>query len=356
MFPAMFLLLRSKCLYCHKFRMDAVKVRQYLVKLKLLELGNITEFTNFDDYLVPPQVMMSLTVWEATYLFICSSPSYPSPRASTTLAAWIFLLRFPPSLTFQHFLRVSFGSFVSSFVPPTGQGVMDVDESEWATDLETRLLGYERQYDALIAARQRQATAQGVALHRLSKGRGEGDSSNAKALRRGVVDAFHKAIVAVKKCENCGCISDAFRKDGFSKIFQKPLPKRLRAVMRGKKPKSALDLLNREKASVRDGEDDEGVEMDDDDDDSDAPEESESEEEDDDDTAAATALANRRISPAARMAAQAAVAKVTESDKYLVPWETEGQIHLLWRKEGSMLDMIWAPCSTLIGTPGDDGR
>ena len=62
MFPAMFLLLRSKCLYCHKFRMDAVKVRQYLVKLKLLELGNIVEFTNFDDFLVPPQVMMSLTV------------------------------------------------------------------------------------------------------------------------------------------------------------------------------------------------------------------------------------------------------------------------------------------------------
>jgi hypothetical protein len=41
--------------------------------------------------------------------------------------------------------------------------------------------------------------------------------------RREVVDEFMKIIGSLKKCENCGAFSPALRKDGYSKLFQKPL-------------------------------------------------------------------------------------------------------------------------------------
>jgi hypothetical protein len=41
--------------------------------------------------------------------------------------------------------------------------------------------------------------------------------------RREVVDEFMKIIGGMKKCENCGAFSPALRKDGYSKLFQKPL-------------------------------------------------------------------------------------------------------------------------------------
>lgn len=52
-----------------------------------------------------------------------------------------------------------------------------------------------------------------------------------KNMQREVVEAFFKSAMAVKKCENCGAFSPPLRKDGFTKIFRRPMPKRLRKSM-----------------------------------------------------------------------------------------------------------------------------
>ena len=86
-----------------------------------------------------------------------------------------------------------------------------------------------------------------------------------------------QAIVGVKKCENCGCYSNPFRKDGFAKIFQKPLPKKLKQLMRGRRPRAAIDVMNREKARREDGEDEEDGVDEEGGDDSDGPEDDDDE-------------------------------------------------------------------------------
>ena len=272
MFPSMYLLLRAKCLFCHKFRLGHTKVRHFLVKLKLLELENLTEFSTFDDILLHTDVM-------------------------------------------------------------------DVDDSEFASDLENKLKTFERQYDGLLAARMKARTNQ-QSGPRQNNSLSAMDANQTKTLRREVIDLFHKTVVSIKKCENCGCISKPFRKDGYTKIYMKPLPKRSRLAMRGKNPKSAFDIVQREKAIAQramdgnheDDEEEEGVDGDDPDaNDSDEPEEDE-EEEDDEEDAAAVALNNRRMSPMARSIARAAQEKASESDKYLLPQETQAQLELLWRQ------------------------
>lgn len=62
-------------------------------------------------------------------------------------------------------------------------------------------------------------------------------SSYAKSLRRDIVDSFLKTAVAVKKCDSCGSFSPPLRKDGYSKIFERPLQKRIRKSMEGLKIK-----------------------------------------------------------------------------------------------------------------------
>ena len=272
MFPSMYLLLRAKCLFCHKFRLGQAKVRHFLVKLKLLELENLTEFSQFDDFLLHTDVL-------------------------------------------------------------------DIDATQFASDLETRLKTFELQYDALAAARVKARTAQQQGTGSgLNKSLSAMDVNQTKTLRREIIDIFHKTIVGTKKCENCGCISKPFRKDGYTKIYMKPLPKRSRVAMRGKNPKSACDILQREKTKAlraidgsSEDEEEEDVDNDSDANDSDEPEEDEEEDEDEED-AAMVALANRRMSPMARSAARAAQEKAQESDKYLLPQETQGQLELLWRQ------------------------
>ncbi|KAI7821035.1 hypothetical protein BC939DRAFT_504581 [Gamsiella multidivaricata] len=44
--------------------------------------------------------------------------------------------------------------------------------------------------------------------------------------RRRVIAEFYRRATAKKKCENCASFSPSFRKDGFAKIFEKPLTKK----------------------------------------------------------------------------------------------------------------------------------
>jgi hypothetical protein len=54
-------------------------------------------------------------------------------------------------------------------------------------------------------------------------------------LQREVIDSFNKEALACKQCDSCGAYSPSLRKDGTSKIFEKPLAKRLRKSMGGMK-------------------------------------------------------------------------------------------------------------------------
>jgi DNA-directed RNA polymerase I subunit RPA1 len=58
-----------------------------------------------------------------------------------------------------------------------------------------------------------------------------------KSKQRTATDAFLKGCVAAKKCESCGGYSPAYRKDGYSKIFQKPLAKKTQKAMQALKMK-----------------------------------------------------------------------------------------------------------------------
>ncbi|KAG0242760.1 hypothetical protein BGX31_011589 [Mortierella sp. GBA43] len=44
--------------------------------------------------------------------------------------------------------------------------------------------------------------------------------------RKRVIADFYRRAIAKKKCENCACFSPTFRKDGYAKIFEKPLTKK----------------------------------------------------------------------------------------------------------------------------------
>ena len=63
-----------------------------------------------------------------------------------------------------------------------------------------------------------------------------------KDLQSEVIDVFQKAAMAVKACENCGAHTAPLRKDQYTKLFQKPMPKRLRANMASKRMKTKVSF------------------------------------------------------------------------------------------------------------------
>lgn len=52
-----------------------------------------------------------------------------------------------------------------------------------------------------------------------------------KSIQRDAIETFWKAILITKKCDSCGSYSPGLRKDGYTKIFIKPLPKKMRDSM-----------------------------------------------------------------------------------------------------------------------------
>jgi DNA-directed RNA polymerase I subunit RPA1 len=57
-----------------------------------------------------------------------------------------------------------------------------------------------------------------------------------KTLQSKVIESFIKQSMGARKCENCNSFSPKYRKDGYSKIFQKPLSSRMM------KPNKAMRL------------------------------------------------------------------------------------------------------------------
>jgi len=53
-------------------------------------------------------------------------------------------------------------------------------------------------------------------------------NGNLKSLQRAVVESFQKNAASISRCENCEAATVTYRKDGYSKIFQRPLSRRAR--------------------------------------------------------------------------------------------------------------------------------
>lgn len=135
--------------------------------------------------------------------------------------------------------------------------------------------------------------------------------SHVRQQQRGLVEDFVRTASAVRKCESCGGSSPKLRRDGFTKIYQRPLSKRDRVALQSRriKLKSAMETIESSGKEPDDSSEDEKAEA------------SESEDEDESD------LRSR---------------KADAADKYLAPLEVEAQLRLLWEKSGEVLDYIWA--------------
>ena len=155
-----------------------------------------------------------------------------------------------------------------------------------------------------------------------------------KSLQRELVNEFIKSAMAARKCESCGGTSPKLRKDGFTKIYQRPLSKRDRIALKSRRVriKSAMETMA-----------DEGKEEGELSSEEEAKEASESEADSEDEEGGT----RRRKAPAA-------------SDKYLAPLEVEAQMRLLWENNGDALNFIWARAFTATGprsdVPGDTWR
>jgi DNA-directed RNA polymerase I subunit RPA1 len=162
--------------------MSAFKIRYYLVKLKLLEMGDVSSAMDLQDLLQP------------------------------------------------------------------SQQIFDEDEDlkkdkGMSLDAERTLRSYEQRY-AVFATKH---------AH-FSNVPGQPDSGNnarkqqrsvdpyIRELQAEVIDTFQKAAMAIKACENCGAHSPPLRKDGYTKLFQKPKPNRLRATMIAKRFKAKVRI------------------------------------------------------------------------------------------------------------------
>lgn len=95
---------------------------------------------------------------------------------------------------------------LSDLVQPS---VMPQESNNLQSIIEERLKSYEERYKAFIHIPNRRPI-----------------DSYYKTLQSDIIDEMMKSCMALPKCENCGGISPKFRKDGYSKIFQRPLPKK----------------------------------------------------------------------------------------------------------------------------------
>ena len=104
--------------------------------------------------------------------------------------------------------------------------LFDEDADTKAADLEAHLRSYEEKYKSFSTMPNRKQINLGL-----------------KNLQRSVIEDFKKKCVDVKKCENCGGFSPSYRKDGYSKIFQKPMSKKMKKQMAAMRLKLKVECI-----------------------------------------------------------------------------------------------------------------
>ena len=99
------------------------------------------------------------------------------------------------------------------------------DDKEVATaDLEEKLKSFEDRYEFYSKRYASTIPSGETAMNSAEK-------NEISRLQQEVVDSFHKALIQEKRCDHCGAFSPPIRKDGYTKIFVRPLQKKLRKSM-----------------------------------------------------------------------------------------------------------------------------
>jgi len=223
-------------------------------------------------------------------------------------------------------------------LPPT----MWVDAENTAElDLEDKLKTYEKRYE------------QYCRMVRGSKGRSKLILSGIS--KRGQQEAmvqFQKEAAGIKKCENCSAQSPAYRKDGCSKIFRKPLSTRMKQEVAGSQRKmtNALEVANQALGAPlgSDGRPLDGFEADNDDE-GDEDEDDEDDDEEEDVFAKKGKGAKKKKATAPTKTAKTTGAKKSdkddksekEPDKVVTPEEVQAIIQALWMSNAELLHFIW---------------
>lgn len=184
------------------------------------------------------------------------------------------------------------------FVPATI--FTEEGERTTAADIESRLKHYESMFETY---KTRAAT------------RRNAFDPNKENIHRALVEEFYRAAQSARKCENCGAFSPSLRKDGFTKIFERPLAKKLQRSMDGMriKLKSALEKSEeQEDAFVSDDDDEEGT-------------------------------SGEKNTTSA-------------NDKYLSPVEIQARLRLLWSNHSDLLHLIWGRAQNKALLPTDSWK
>lgn len=112
-------------------------------------------------------------------------------------------------------------------------------------DAEQALRSFEQRYAAFATKHSHFSNVPGAKsdLHGSAQKQKRSTDPYIKDLQAEVIEAFQKAAMGIKACENCGAHTAPLRKDGYTKLFQKPMPKRLRASMTLKRMKVKVRVL-----------------------------------------------------------------------------------------------------------------
>lgn len=173
--------------------MSQFKVRYYLVKLKLLEMGDITGAQDLQDMLQPS---------------LLDSEEDGGKNASTSRSSGAISLDAEQTLRLYEQRYVAYATSIANKqrvkIPQPGSSNHHNNKNSYTTSSILK----PRAVDPYL-----------------------------RDLQAEVIDVFQKAALGVKCCENCGAHTAPLRKDQYTKIFQKPMPKRLRNIMVAKKMK-----------------------------------------------------------------------------------------------------------------------
>ncbi|ODV97684.1 hypothetical protein PACTADRAFT_38393 [Pachysolen tannophilus NRRL Y-2460] len=158
-FNQLYIFLRSACLYCHSFRLKALEVHKIKSKLKLLQYGLILEAAEIDNFHLE-------------------------------------------------------GANENDSQAEEGEEEDGFHTSNGNSGIEKELMGRREAYvNESIAKAISNGTTTKYGLHTATVGEE----------RKKLVHDFYKRLLSRPKCDNCGMYSPAFRKDGFTKIFENAL-------------------------------------------------------------------------------------------------------------------------------------
>jgi DNA-directed RNA polymerase I subunit RPA1 len=344
LFASVFQLVRSSCSCCHRLRLSNSHIWPYLAKLKLLEMDDVVGAEEIDDKLLPQTMFDGVDVEDGDgeeaepegedlddtmAMDEAKGDSSEDERPRKKAPAQKRPSRRPGAGSSSS--GVGRGAFDSTPEP-------ELDASAILADVDSRFRAY---------CRRRNRRPPGVF---------------ARNKQQEVIAAFNRECIKVKKCEVCGERSPTIRKDGYTKMFAKPLPKNAAKLTSKNRllygGYTALEHVQKEEAGEQVGAvpDDSDIDSD-----MDEPAEvydglvdnsSEDEEEEDEESESEgeeEAKGGESVSRSSDKGKAAAKNKVSKkgkgdaavvADEYLAPEQVEATLKLLWRYHPEILDAV----------------